>query len=49
MYRFILICLLLSPLSLCAQYGKAAKRAALKTRNKQLSRFTVRTDFSKSK
>ena len=32
-----------------AQYGKRAKRAALKTRNKQISRFTVRTDFSKSK
>jgi len=31
------------------QYGKKAKRAALKTRNKQISRFTVRTDFSKSK
>jgi opacity protein-like surface antigen len=49
MYRFILICLLFFPLSLFAQYGKAAKRAALKTRNKQISRFTVRTDFSKSK
>ena len=32
-----------------AQMGRAAKRAALKTRNKQISRFTVRTDFSKSK
>lgn len=32
-----------------AQYGKKAKRAAMKTRNKQISRFTVRTDFSKSK
>jgi hypothetical protein len=31
------------------QFGKRAKRAALKTRNKQISRFTVRTDFSKSK
>lgn len=31
------------------QYGKRAKRAALKTRNRQISRFTVRTDFSKSK
>lgn len=35
--------------SVWAQYGKRAKRAALKTRNKQISRFTVRTDFSKSK
>jgi hypothetical protein len=32
-----------------AQYGKRAKRAALKTRNRQISRFTVRTDFSKAK
>lgn len=31
------------------QLGKRAKRASLKTRNKQISRFTVRTDFSKSK
>jgi len=31
------------------QYGKKARRASLKTRNKQISRFTVRTDFSKSK
>lgn len=31
------------------QIGKRAKRASLKTRNKQISRFTVRTDFSKSK
>lgn len=30
-------------------FGKRAKRAALKTRNRQISRFTVRTDFSKSK
>jgi len=29
--------------------GKASKRAILRTRNKQISRFTVRTDFSKSK
>lgn len=32
-----------------AQFGRRAKRAALKTRNRQISRFTVRTDFSKSK
>ena len=31
------------------QLGKRSKRAALKTRNRQISRFTVRTDFSKSK
>ena len=31
------------------QLGKKARRASLKTRNKQISRFTVRTDFSKSK
>jgi len=49
MYRFILICLIFFPFSLFAQYGKAAKRAALKNRNRQISRFTVRTDFSKSK
>lgn len=32
-----------------SQFGKRARRAALRTRNKQISRFTVRTDFSKSK
>lgn len=33
-----------------AQFGtRQQKRAFLKTRNKQISRFTVRTDFSKSK
>jgi len=31
------------------QNGRSTKRAALRTRNKQISRFTVRTDFSKSK
>jgi hypothetical protein len=30
-------------------FGRKARKAALKTRNKQISRFTVRTDFSKSK
>ena len=49
MYRFILFCLIFFPLTLSAQYGKSARRAALKTRNKQISRFTIRTDFSKSK
>jgi len=49
MYRYILIVLFLLPLNVLAQNSKAAKRAFLKTRNKQISRFTVRTDFSKSK
>jgi len=40
---------LLDSTSVLGQFGKKAKRAALKTRNKQISRFTVRTDFSKSK
>ena len=44
-----LILLIASSGSVLAQTGRAAKRAALKTRNKQISRFTVRTDFSKSK
>jgi hypothetical protein len=48
MYKYILICLLI-PLNLFGQMGKSARRAFLKTRNKQISRFTVRTDFSKSK
>ena len=49
MYRYVLIFLLVFPLNLFAQNSRAAKRAFLKTRNKQISRFTVRTDFSKSK
>ena len=49
MHRYILVCLILFPLNIYGQIGRAAKRAALKTRNKQISRFTVRTDFSKSK
>jgi len=47
---FITVCLLISTISpTFGQFGKRAKRASLKTRNKQISRFTVRTDFSKSK
>ena len=47
---FITCGLLLNSISpVFGQYGKRAKRASLKTRNKQISRFTVRTDFSKSK
>jgi hypothetical protein len=43
--------LFLSGYSVMAQQfqSRAQKRAFLKTRNKQISRFTVRTDFSKSK
>jgi hypothetical protein len=49
-FSFILLALFwVAAGSLMAQSGRAAKRAALKTRNKQISRFTVRTDFSKSK
>ena len=50
MYRFILICLLFLPFSVYSQFTtKSQKKAFLKTRNRQISRFTVRTDFSKSK
>jgi hypothetical protein len=49
MYKYILIILFILPLNIFAQNSRAAKRAFLKTRNKQISRFTVRTDFSKSK
>lgn len=45
----LVLCIALPHTPAMAQYGKRAKRAALKTRNKQISRFTVRTDFSKSK
>ena len=48
----LLIALCASLLTITSGYGqlgKRAKRASLKTRNKQISRFTVRTDFSKSK
>ncbi len=50
LFSLLLVFLLLAELQPAfAQMGRAAKRAALKTRNKQISRFTVRTDFSKSK
>lgn len=49
MSKYILIILILLPLNIFAQNTRAAKRAFLKTRNRQISRFTVRTDFSKSK
>jgi hypothetical protein len=50
MYRFILVCLLFLPISVHSQFRtKSQKEAFLKTRNRQISRFTVRTDFSKSK
>jgi hypothetical protein len=44
-----LCAILISITSGYGQIGRRAKRASLKTRNKQISRFTVRTDFSKSK
>ena len=46
---FSIIFIITLPLISFGQYGRSAKRAALKTRNRQISRFTVRTDFSKSK
>jgi hypothetical protein len=46
---FSVIFIIILPLISFGQYGRSAKRAALKTRNRQISRFTVRTDFSKSK
>jgi hypothetical protein len=48
-FRLLMVVLLLGSSTVFGQFGRAAKRAALKTRNKQISRFTVRTDFSKSK
>jgi hypothetical protein len=49
LFFFSLVVLLLEN-SAFAQFGsRQQKRAFLKTRNKQISRFTVRTDFSKSK
>lgn len=48
-FLVLALCILIPDSPVLAQYGKRAKRAALKTRNKQISRFTVRTDFSKSK
>lgn len=45
----LILLLLFSAVPSFGQYGKKAKRASLKTRNRQISRFTVRTDFSKSK
>lgn len=49
MYRYIIILLFIIPSNIFAQNTRAAKRAFLKTRNKQISRFTVKTDFSRSK
>lgn len=53
-YKFFVAALILwfsfSGTEVFAQWGsRQQKRAFLKTRNKQISRFTVRTDFSKSK
>jgi hypothetical protein len=44
-----ILILFILPNLVLGQFSKSAKRAYLKTRNKQISRFTVRTDFSKSK
>ncbi len=49
MLKYFLLFLILLPLTLSAQWDKSSRRAYLKTRNKQISRFTVRTDFSRSK
>ena len=47
---FFGILFLTGPLLMAQQFqSRQQKRAFLKTRNKQISRFTVRTDFSKSK
>ena len=52
LHRVLFVAFILSVFAVTpghSQFGKRAKRASLKTRNKQISRFTVRTDFSKSK